>query len=130
MINIILIASGGAIGAVLRYFSFEIITKLLRNSSLANFPVATLFINVTGSFLAGVVYYFIIKNFDNFDPRLKNVVMVGILGGFTTFSAFSLDSFRFLQTSQYSIALIYMLSSVLLSILAVFFGFYSMKLVF
>ena len=126
--NILLIASGGAVGAVLRYFAFEIFAKLLRGSNFAHFPFATIFVNVLGSMLAGIFYYFIIKNFDNFDPRLKNFIMMGILGGFTTFSAFSLDFFRLFNASQISLALIYALSSVLLSILAIFFGFYLAKI--
>lgn len=80
--------------------------------------------------LAGILYYFVIKNFDNFDPRLKNFLLVGFLGGFTTFSAFSLDFFRLATAGQYSQAAIYAISSVLLSILALFFGFYSTKLIF
>ncbi len=128
--NIFLIALGGAIGAVLRYLSFEVFVKILRGSNFAHFPFATIFVNVLGSMFAGIFYYFVIKNFDNFDLRLKSFVMVGILGGFTTFSAFSLDFFRLFNANQVGLALIYAFSSVLLSILAIFFGFYVMKIIF
>ncbi len=128
--NIILIAFGGAIGAVLRFFSFEAANKILRASNYAHFPFATLFVNVFGSMLAGALYYFVIRDFNQFDVRLRHFLMTGILGGFTTFSAFSLDFFRLFSAGQYSIAFVYAASSMFLSILAIFFGFYLMKVIF
>jgi hypothetical protein len=62
--------------------------------------------------IAGILYYFVIKNFDNFDPRLKAFLFAGFLGGFTTFSAFSLDFFRLTSAGQYSQALLYAFASV------------------
>ena len=130
--NIILIAIGGALGSVARYLSSELVIQLIKfnDSALAKFPWTTFFVNVVGSLLAGILYFFVIKNFDNFDPRLKNFLFVGFLGGFTTFSAFSLDFFRLATAGQYSQALLYALASVTISILALFFGFYSTKLIF
>ncbi len=132
MINIFFIAIGGACGAVLRYLSSEMILKLISRSNvaLASFPWPTFFVNIVGSLFAGILYYFIIKNFNSFDIRLKNFLLVGLLGGFTTFSAFSLDFFRLTTAGQFSQAFIYIFSSVLLSILAIFFGFYLTKLIF
>ncbi len=129
MINILLIAFGGAIGAVLRHSSFLLITSagFFRNQI---FPYQTLIVNVIGSFLAGILYYFMIKNFANFDPKIKNFLLVGVLGGYTTFSAFSLDFFRLFEAGQIQFAMIYALTSVALAILALFFGFYLMKLCF
>ena len=129
MLNLLLIATGGALGSVARYLSCEIITNLSR-SSFAKFPWGTFFVNIAGSMIAGIIYYFIIRNFDNFDLRLKNFLLVGFLGGFTTFSAFSLDFFRLFSAGQYPQALFYAISSVTLAILALFFGFYSTKLIF
>jgi fluoride exporter len=129
--NIFLIAIGGALGSVARYLSSEAIINLVKtNAAFAKFPWGTFFVNVVGSMVAGVIYYFVIKNFDNFDPRLKNFLFVGFLGGFTTFSAFSLDFFRLATAGQYPQALVYAISSVVLSILALFFGFYATKLIF
>lgn len=128
--DIFLIGLGGAIGAVLRFSSFEFITKILRASNFAHFPFAVLFINVVGSMLAGILYYFVIRNFNEFDPRLRHFLMTGILGGFTTFSAFSLDFFRLFNAGQISSAFIYAFLSVFLSILAIFFGFYLMRVIF
>lgn len=128
IMNLLLIALGGALGSIARYLSSEAI--IFYFSRTQNFPWGTFFVNVAGSMLAGIAYYFVIKNFDNFDPRLKNFLFAGFLGGFTTFSAFSLDFFRLVTAGQYSQALAYAVASVTLSILALFFGFYSMKLIF
>jgi CrcB protein len=135
MLNIFLIAIGGALGSVARYLFSESIINLIRIQNYfknlpTNFPWQTFSINVIGSLLAGVLYYFMIKHFDNFDLKMKNLLMVGFLGGFTTFSAFSLDFFRLFTAGQINLALIYALSSVTISILALFFGFYLTKFIF
>jgi CrcB protein len=120
--NFLLIAIGGACGSVLRH--------LIQISVVAGkFPLGTFLVNVLGSMLAGAAYYFVIKYFDTIDPRLKNFIFAGFLGGFTTFSAFSLDFFRLFSAGNYSQAVLYALATVTLSILALFFGFYLTKLI-
>jgi CrcB protein len=126
--NILLIAIGGGLGSIARYLSFELITK--SSFAASKFPIATFFVNVVGSLLAGVLYYLVIRDFNNFDPRLKNFLLVGFLGGFTTFSAFSLDFFRLTSAGQNLQAITYALASVIIAILALFFGFYLSKLIF
>ena len=126
--NLFLIALGGAIGATTRHLSFELITKNLVFAG--KFPIATFTVNILGSLLAGILYYFIIRDFNNFDPRLKGFLLTGFLGGFTTFSAFSLDFFRLTSAGQNLQAVTYAIASVLLAILALFFGFYLSKLLF
>ena len=130
MANILFIALGGALGASARYVSFEFTAKLIRGSSYAHFPFATITVNILGSFLAGILYYFMIKHFDNFDMRYKNFLMLGFLGSFTTFSAFSLDFLRLFEANNYSMAFIYAVSTVVLSIVSVFLGYYITKAVF
>ncbi len=128
--NLILIAIGGALGSMLRYISSEGMMRLAKLYNFpCNFPWGTFFVNVAGSLIAGVVYYFVIKNFANFDPRLKNFLIVGILGGFTTFSAFSLDVLRLITAGQHLQAFAYISLSVILAIAAIFFGFYATKLI-
>ena len=129
--TILLIAIGGALGSIARYLSSETILKLTKSSQFfPSFPWSTLCVNVLGSAIAGILYYFVVKNFDNFDLRLKNFLFVGFLGGFTTFSAFSLDTFRLINASQYGLAFAYIFSSVIFSILAIFFGFQISKILF
>ena len=129
MVNIFLVACGGALGAVLRY----LLSNSITNAAIfraQNFPYQTFIINISGSLLAGILYYFMIKNFDDFDPKLKNFLLVGVLGGYTTFSAFSLDFFRLFTANQIVLAFIYAVLSCVLAILFLFFGFYLTKIIF
>jgi len=126
--NLFLIAIGGALGSITRYLSCEAISGMSIFSS--RFPWGVFLVNIIGSLLAGILYFFVIRNFDSFDPRLKNFLLAGFLGGFTTFSAFSLDFFRLTQAGQYSQAFTYAIASVVLAISALFFGYYSSKLIF
>lgn len=130
--NFFLVAIGGAIGSVARFALSEFVIRATKevNVALVRFPFGTLTVNVLGSVLAGVLYYFMIKNFNNFDPRIKIFLLNGFLGGFTTFSTFSLDFFRLFNAGSYLHAAIYMLSSVILAISGLFFGFYLMKISF
>ena len=127
MTNILFIAFGGALGAVTRYCSYEFMMKFAKASNYAAFPFATIFVNILGSFLAGILYYFVIKNFDSFNVEYRNFLMFGFLGAFTTFSAFSLDFFRLFQAGSYGMAISYVVLSVVLAVLAVFLGYYLMK---
>lgn len=120
LMNLLLIAIGGASGSVVRYL-FSLFLEA------GKFPLATFSVNVLGSLLAGVAYFFVIKHFDVIDPRFKNFLFVGFFGGFTTFSAFSLDFFRLFTAGNYSQAFTYAVASVVLSLLAIFFGFYLAK---
>ena len=130
--NILLVGFGGAIGSILRYLTTEVLTKSCKilTSSIGKFPVGAFAVNIIGSLVAGILYFFIIKNFEDFSPQLKNFLLVGILGGFTTFSAFTLDFFRLFTSGNHIQALIYATSSVILAILMLFFGFYSTKFIF
>jgi CrcB protein len=126
------IAIGGALGSIARYLLSESIVNLVKINYLVltRFPWGTFVVNIIGSMLAGIVYFFIIKNFDNFNEQLKNFLMIGFFGGFTTFSAFCLDFFRLATAGQYLQAFIYIFSSVALAIMALFFGFYLTKIIF
>lgn len=87
-------------------------------------PVATMAVNVVGSFLMGcVVVYLALKGLDTWQP----LIMTGFLGGFTTFSAFSLDAFRLLEKGDVAQAVIYISVSVILSIAALVAGVFIMR---
>ncbi len=105
--TLLYVAIGGAIGASGRY---------LVGMAVA-FPIGTLAVNVVGSFLMGVAFVVLAeKGMDRWMP----LIMTGILGGFTTFSAFSLDALRLYEAGRVGAAGGYILASVLLSLLALF----------
>lgn len=128
---LLLVMIGGAFGSGLRYLLSELINQLVKTNfaQLSRFPWATFGINLFGSMLAGILYFFLIKNFGDSNQNMRLLILVGFLGGFTTFSAFSLDFFRLFIAGQYLQAAVYVAASVSLSILALFFGFYFTKFI-
>ena len=109
------VALGGAIGASLRYLSNVGAMRLFG----PGFPYATLFVNIAGSFAMGVLVVLLAHKGG---MRAAPFLMTGILGGFTTFSAFSLDAFTIFERGQTGLAAAYILGSVSLSILALTLG--------
>lgn len=101
------VAIGGAIGSVLRYLMVVGIGA----------PVATLLVNVMGGFLMGVLFISLAQR-----TNLSPLLMTGVLGGFTTFSAFSLDAMKLWESGQTLQAGLYVLASVILSLVAVALG--------
>ncbi len=110
----LIVAAGGAIGSVLRYS-----VALLPFSKV--FPAGTLLINITGSLIIGVLAAMLFKN--AIDSNLWKFLAVGICGGFTTFSAFSLEAFNMLQQQLYTNFLLYIVASVAGGLIAVAAGF-------
>lgn len=112
--TIVSVAIGGALGAVLRY---------LIGASLV-FPLGTLAVNVAGSLIIGFVWaVFTTKGLQGWLP----FVMTGVLGGFTTFSAFSLDTLRLVEAGRLAAAGGYVMASVLLSLIACAIGLWIAK---
>jgi len=124
MINIIAIAFGGAVGAVLRYLLGNQISIVFGT----NFPFSILIINVIGSFFMGMA----IESFNIFsvsNEPLQKFFTIGILGAFTTFSTFSLDALDLIMKNRISDAFLYVSASVLLAIGFLFLGIQFIKLV-
>jgi CrcB protein len=105
-----LVALGGAIGASLRYLSGLAIGRLF---GATGFPVAILTVNVIGSALMGL---FVAAAAQRGLTHLSPFVMTGLLGGFTTFSAFSLETVTLIERGAIGQALLYVLLSVVLSV--------------
>jgi len=122
MTNILLVAFGGAFGSVLRY----LVGLWTLRSFGPSFPWGTLIVNVTGSFLIGVFAEAIARKFGA-SVEMRVFLITGILGGYTTFSAFSLDAITLMERGEPVTALIYVTSSVLLSAIAVFAGLALMR---
>ena len=121
MLRFFVIALGGAIGTLLRYIAGGLDYRF----SGGVFPISTLVVNVTGSlvigFLWGIVDRFTVS------PNVRLFVFIGILGGYTTFSTFSLETFNLMRDGEYRIALMNVILSVILSITAVFLGYFVSK---
>lgn len=120
--NWLLVACGGAIGASLRYGAGFMLAK---PQSL--FPWATWIVNLLGCLLAGIFFAFTFRY-----PALQNearlFLVVGILGGFTTFSSFGLETFQLIRQGQMTIALVYALSSLVLGVVVLALSFYLTQL--
>jgi fluoride exporter len=113
--NLLLVGLGGSIGSMARYaVSLLIKTKL--------FPYATLSVNIIGSFIIGLVFAMSIKE-EGLSDNWKLFLATGICGGFTTFSAFSLENMGLLQSGKIGMALTYIILSIVLGIIATFLGY-------
>ncbi|MEO1282446.1 MAG: fluoride efflux transporter CrcB [Pseudomonadota bacterium] len=115
----LLAASGGAIGAGARYLVG--VATLRVAGPAAAFPWATFTVNVVGSFAMGMLIELIAQRYSA-SQELRTFLATGVLGGFTTFSAFSLDVVTLMERKANGMAAVYVASSVALSILALFAG--------
>ncbi|OWO91050.1 protein CrcB [Rhizobium esperanzae] len=122
MIQALLVAVGGAIGSVLRYFVGQWALRLMGPA----FPWGTLAVNVVGCFAIGVFAELVARKF-NASVELRLLLITGFLGGFTTFSAFSLDAISLFERGETVAGGIYIAASVGLSMAAVFAGLAIMR---
>src|SRR5918993_1691073 len=113
--NFLLVGLGGALGSMFRYG-----TGLLIGTRY--FPLATFLINVTGSFLIGLVMAYSLAN-QQFNEHWKLFLATGICGGFTTFSTFSLENLQLLQQGKWIMFILYTIGSVLLGLASAWFAF-------
>ena len=123
MLNLYLsLALGGALGACLRYYVTDAVVKSIpAHLSIASLSLGTLVVNVLGSFLIGVI--FVLLHEKTLVPiSFKPMLMAGLLGSFTTFSTFSLETLTHLTDGQYFQAFTYVLLSLLCCIAATFIG--------
>ena len=110
--SILLVALGGALGSVARF-----LVVLGAGRVVAGWPIGTLVVNVLGSFAIGVLYVVLTQR-----AHLAPLLVVGFLGGFTTFSAFSLDALKLWEGGQAVQAGLYVAASIILSLAAVALG--------
>jgi len=96
IITIIAVASGGAIGATLRLLTNSTVNKYFTHS----LPLGTLTVNLFGSLLIGILFAYFHLN-TSLSPHLKTFMITGILGAFTTYSTFAIESFFLLEAGNY-----------------------------
>ncbi|RMF36016.1 MAG: fluoride efflux transporter CrcB [Alphaproteobacteria bacterium] len=119
----LLVAAGGAFGAVMRML---VVSASLRHFG-AGFPYGTFIVNVAGSFLMGVLAALILERSVGEWKSAAPFLITGVMGGFTTFSAFSLDSLYLIERGRYLAGAGYMAGSVMFSVLALAAGMALMR---
>lgn len=117
MSQIIYIAAGGAIGALLRFWLSGGIHALLGRG----FPYGTLSVNVIGSLAMGLLYVLLYERM-NVSPEWRAGILIGLLGAFTTFSTFSMETLNLIEAGEHIKAVSNMLLSVSLCLIAVWAG--------
>ena len=117
MLQLLVIGCGGAVGAVMRYTLGYRIALLAGNA----FPWGTLFVNIVGCFLAGLLLTLFVTRIPLSD-LLRNGIQIGLLGGFTTFSAFSMDTIVLFDQGLWLRGVLYIATSVIVSLLGVYVG--------
>ena len=125
MSNFFLVALGGSIGASTRYFFYLISKNILSTSNLF---INTLIVNIIGSFLIGYLIV-LLENKSLSQDFIKYFFIIGVLGSFTTFSAFSLETIDLIVNKKILIAFFYIFSSLSLCLLFTFVGLNFNKLI-
>ncbi|MDR3308442.1 MAG: fluoride efflux transporter CrcB [Tannerella sp.] len=115
--DLLLVGLGGGAGSMLRYASSLLAGKMQHTT----FPVGTLFVNIAGCFILGLVVAFLERQ-QVLNANLRLLLITGFCGGFTTFSAFSSESLKMFGNGHYFLAITYILVSVILGLLAVWGG--------
>jgi len=120
---VILVAIGGAIGSVLRY----LVAIWMKNLYTSEFPWHTFSVNIMGCLLIGFMFSITLENVTLENLRL--FMMVGVLGGFTTYSSFGLETFDLIKQNKFLFASSYILATNIFGLVAVFCGYSIHKLV-
>jgi len=121
-----MVGAGGFLGASSRYILSTFVQSMFPTSE---FPYGTYIVNITGCFLIGfLLALFAMKNWG--DEQLRLFIFVGILGGFTTFSTFTNETFQLIKEGEMLMGLTNAGGQVILGLLFVWFGYYLVKLIF
>ena len=119
---LLMVAIGGAIGAVARQQSNQLIMRIFGGE----FPIGTIFVNILGSFIMGLLFELFASKITHSD-EWRSLIFTGVLASFTTFSSFALDVALLSERNEYYYALCYIGMSVVLSIGALFVGLWVMR---
>lgn len=119
---ILAIGAGSFFGGILRY----LLSQMIQTRFLSAFPFGTLAVNIAGCLLIGLVYG--LTDRGNLSPEWRLVLATGLIGGFTTFSAFSIETVSLIRDGQLFYALAYIGSSILFGLVATFAGISIIKI--
>ena len=115
--NFLIVGLGGAVGSMLRYA----VQKIFQVQTAAAFPTGTLLVNIAGCFLIGILWSLVSRSL-TWNDEMKLLLMTGFCGGFTTFSAFTLEGIGLLKENRTVLFVIYFTARVVGGLLATFMG--------
>jgi CrcB protein len=119
---VLMVALGGAVGSLIRYF----VAGAVQPAWWPGFPFGIFVVNITGGLIMGLITGLVALKL-NMTPEMRAFLTTGVLGGYTTFSTFSLDSAMLMERGAYAQAGAYVVGSVVLSILALFGGLWLVR---
>ena len=125
MTHTLLIALGGALGSALRHLTNQAALRLFG----AQFPFGTFTVNLLGSLLMGLLVELVARRFDA-STELRLFIATGVLGGYTTFSAFSLDTVALFERGEIGLAALYVVATVALGLIGLAGGLYLGRTIF
>jgi len=117
LLKYLLVGIGGCLGSILRFW----LGSYIGGKMGARFPYGTLVVNITGSFLVGLVFAFLTVK-TQWSPNWRYLIPIGFIGGYTTFSSFEYETLRMIQDGQIGLGLLYVATSVVIGFVAVWGG--------
>lgn len=118
MLNTLLIFFGAGVGGLCRYWVSQTIYSLLGRQ----FPYGTLVVNVSGCFLMGILFILLFERINSIGPELRSLLLIGLLGGYTTFSSFSVETINLVENGAWLSAILNILLNMTLCIAATWLG--------
>jgi CrcB protein len=117
LLKYLMVGIGGGLGSILRFW----VGSYIGSRMGTRFPYGTFVINITGSFLIGLVFA-VLTTRTLWSPNWRYLIPIGFIGGYTTFSAFELETLRTIQDGQIGLGLVYVAASVVVGFAAVWAG--------
>jgi fluoride exporter len=117
LLKYLMVGIGGCLGSILRFW----LGSYIGNKTGTRFPYGTFVINITGSFLIGLVFALLTVKTE-WSPNWRYLIPIGFIGGYTTFSSFEFETLRTIQDGQIGLGLLYVAASVVVGFVAVWGG--------
>jgi fluoride exporter len=117
LLKYLMVGIGGCLGSILRFW----VGSYIGSRMGSRFPYGTLVVNITGSFLVGLVFALLTAK-TQWSPNWRYLIPIGFIGGYTTFSSFEYETLRTMQDGQVGLGLLYVATSVIVGFIAVWGG--------